>query len=265
MDTFFKTELGFRTLKLRELELNARQRRLLVLIGTEDFKAMSAALKSRIASPELIQQLTDLGLIQLERTSESDSLNSLQQQHISIVNTPQHSPNTNHADATLQAVQGQKIWAQPTEILTKLVQPVIESANKILPAQSSPQNAAPAPSEIQTSLNNNSILEPVQPQHIQPSVAHTPPEPAPAPAPAALPEALTFDQLKHFMIQHLQQFCGLMARQLIDKIQHAAQVPELKSCQMQWITQLQESRIQPKLLNDALQRVNYSMRILQGS
>jgi hypothetical protein len=34
---------------------------------------------------------------------------------------------------------------------------------------------------------------------------------------------------------------------------------------MQWITQLQESRILPQNLNAALQQVNRSMRTLQGS
>ena len=63
MHTFYKTELGFRTLKHRELDLNARQRRLLLLIGTEDFNTLNSMLKQRIADPELIQQLMALGLI----------------------------------------------------------------------------------------------------------------------------------------------------------------------------------------------------------
>ncbi len=78
-------------------------------------------------------------------------------------------------------------------------------------------------------------------------------------------EALGFEDLKHFMIQHLQQYCGLMAKLLIEKIKQSEQLPQLKSCQMQWITQLQESRILPQSLNAALQQVNLSMRTLQGS
>ena len=61
MDTFYKTELGFRTLKLRDLPLNARQRRLLVLIGTDDFSALNTAMKHRIA--ELY------GLVELARAN----------------------------------------------------------------------------------------------------------------------------------------------------------------------------------------------------
>ena len=67
------------------------------------------------------------------------------------------------------------------------------------------------------------------------------------------------------MIQHLQQYCGLMAKLLIEKIKQSEQLPQLKACQMQWITQLQESRILPQNLNAALQQVNRSMRTLQGS
>lgn len=54
MSTFYKTELGFRTIKLRDLALNAKQRRLLLLIGTDDFNAMNSSMQNRFATPELI-------------------------------------------------------------------------------------------------------------------------------------------------------------------------------------------------------------------
>lgn len=209
MHTFYKTELGFRTLKHRELDLNARQRRLLLLIGTEDFNTLNSMLKQRIADPELIQQLMALGLIQQQETAEAQAP-ALQPDA-----EPQH-----------------EILSQPSEIQTTL-QAVPQ------PASRSPEQAAD--------------------QHNAHAAARSPESPA---QPA---EALGFEDLKHFMIQHLQQYCGLMAKLLIEKIRQSEQLPQLKSCQMQWITQLQESRILPKNLNTALQQVNLSMRMLQGS
>ena len=209
MHTFYKTELGFRTLKHRELDLNARQRRLLLLIGTEDFNTLNSMLKQRIADPELIQQLMALGLIQQQETAEA------------------------HAPALQPDAEPQhEILSQPSEIQTTL-----QAAPQ--PANRSPEQAAD--------------------QHATHAAARSPESPA---QPA---EALGFEDLKYFMIQHLQQYCGLMAKLLIEKIRQSEQLPQLKSCQMQWITQLQESRILPKNLNTALQQVNLSMRMLQGS
>ena len=202
MHTFYKTELGFRTLKHRELDLNARQRRLLLLIGTEDFNTLNCMLKQRIADPELIQQLMALGLIQKQET-----------------------------DAELQAPAAQQDADPQHEILSQ-------------------------PSEIQTTLQAAPQAANRFPQQADVRIAESAAQPA---------EALGFEDLKHFMIQHLQQYCGLMAKLLIEKIRQSEQLPQLKSCQMQWITQLQESRILPKNLNTALQQVNLSMRMLQGS
>lgn len=63
MQNFLKTELGVQALKQRSLNLNARQRRLLLLIGTEDFKTLNTELKQKLANPEILQQLEALGLI----------------------------------------------------------------------------------------------------------------------------------------------------------------------------------------------------------
>jgi len=205
MHTFYKTELGFRTLKHRELDLNARQRRLLLLIGTEDFNTLNSMLKQRIAEPELIQQLMALGLIQQQETAETHAL-ALQPDA-----EPQH-----------------EILSQPSEIQTTL--------------QTAPAQVSRSPEQVADQHAARSPESPAQPA-----------------------EALGFEDLKHFMIQHLQQYCGLMAKLLIEKIRQSEQLPQLKSCQMQWITQLQESRILPKNLNTALQQVNLSMRMLQGS
>ena len=40
MFNYQKTELGFKVLKDRSIALNARQRRLLLLIGSDDFNQM---------------------------------------------------------------------------------------------------------------------------------------------------------------------------------------------------------------------------------
>lgn len=63
----------------------------------------------------------------------------------------------------------------------------------------------------------------------------------------------------------LHNHCGLMARQLILKIQQATSIRDIKLCQMQWITALQESRISPLELNHTMQQINHSMQYLQSA
>lgn len=63
MSQYHKTQLGLESLKQRSMDLNARQRRLLLLIGTEDFNLLNEQFKNRIAPAELLQQLLDMGLI----------------------------------------------------------------------------------------------------------------------------------------------------------------------------------------------------------
>lgn len=214
MDTFYKTELGFRTLKLRDLPLNARQRRLLVLIGTDDFSALNTAMKHRIAEPDLLQQLIDLGLI----FKEENPAEPLQKQEEAAVE-PQP-----------------QILMQPSEIHTALNVPS-STATEDYSFQLEKAQTATGPAQPISAADVQ--IEPLSP--------------------------LAFDELKQFMMQHLQQYCGLMAKQLILNIQAAEQVSQLKMCQIQWITLLQESRIVPKLLNHALQQVNLSMRKLQSA
>ncbi|MBI1447051.1 hypothetical protein [Acinetobacter sp. AC1-2] len=63
MAGFYRTNLGRVALQQRNIVLNAKQRRLLLLIDHEDFQNLNGEFKKRIASPELIQQLIDLELI----------------------------------------------------------------------------------------------------------------------------------------------------------------------------------------------------------
>nr|WP_109440288.1 hypothetical protein [Acinetobacter haemolyticus] len=75
-------------------------------------------------------------------------------------------------------------------------------------------------------------------------------------------EKLAFVEIQQLMIQTLSNYCGLMARPLIQQIQKVKTLPELKACQMQWITSLQESRITPTQLNQTLRLINYSVEHL---
>jgi hypothetical protein len=75
-------------------------------------------------------------------------------------------------------------------------------------------------------------------------------------------EQLPFVEIQQVMIQTLTSYCGLMARPLIQKIQSISSLQQLKACQMQWITSLQESRIPPAQLNQTLKLINYSVQHL---
>ncbi|MFI7961039.1 hypothetical protein ACFMJB_18845, partial [Acinetobacter baumannii] len=59
------------------------------------------------------------------------------------------------------------------------------------------------------------------------------------------------------------QYCGLIAKPLIQKIEQIKNLQELKMCQMQWITSLQESRIPPHELAHTLHSINYSIQLIQ--
>lgn len=72
-DALFKTAKGLHVLQHRNVELNARQRRLLVLIGTEDFDLLTPQFKARIAPHDLLQQLCDIGLIEVQELETSNT------------------------------------------------------------------------------------------------------------------------------------------------------------------------------------------------
>lgn len=210
MSTFYKTELGLQTLSTRQLTLSPKQRRLLILVGSDDFNSMNAVLQQQIAPPELIQQLLDLGLIQSNSTPTNPPLTT---DHSSLDLAPQKVQMTSSFDSALSTQA--KICDQ-----TKNSHVAIHSMAQ-QKTQDTPVPEAPRPKK-----------------------------------------AFSFNDLKKFMTQQLQQYCGLMAQLLIEKIRASTHIAELKTCQMQWITYLQESRIGPKQLNEALNHVNYSMRAL---
>ena len=191
MNHYQKTALGLDALQQRHIPLNARQRRLLVLIGTEDFEQLADQFKQRIATPEILEQLIELGLI--------------------------HSTQTSHAPS---------------------------------PIQSEPP---PPASVLEISQNNVNPID----------LDSTAPTPAPSPAPPL--KAYSFEETRDLMMSLLQRYCGLMAKQLILQIQSATDLHSLKRCQMQWITTLQESLIEPAVLNQHLQQINHSLLRLQAA
>lgn len=209
---YSKTQLGHDALKHRSMQLNARQRRLLVLIGTEDFDSMNEIFKQRLAPPELIEQLSEMGLIM---ASSAPSLT----QH-ELIEQPVHAgiSKTQSEQHTAHVAAQQQETIQSSE---PAAQPVLLSQEQII---HSPQ----------------AVTEPVFEDIV----------------------ALDFDDVKYLMAQLLQKYCGLMAKQLILRIQGSEDIRALKLCQMQWITQLQETRIPPKELNRILHQINFSLQKL---
>ncbi|TCB65986.1 hypothetical protein [Acinetobacter sp. ANC 4178] len=210
---YSKTQLGHAALKQRTLQLNARQRRLLVLIGTEDFDAMNEIFKQRLAPPELIEQLSEMGLIM------ASSIQSLAETTDQIQTTTLHTAQQNTFTRSLTEKMQQPIQLEITE---------------------------PKPQTVQ--LSEEQIVQPNLPIEDEVKFEDL--------------VALDFDDVKYLMAQLLQKYCGLMAKQLILRIQGSEDIRALKLCQMQWITQLQETRIPPKELNRILHQINFSLQRL---
>ncbi|NCI77279.1 hypothetical protein [Acinetobacter kanungonis] len=214
---YSKTQLGHDALKQRSLPLNARQRRLLVLIGTEDFESMNEIFKQRLAPPELIEQLSEMGLIM------ASSVKAM-------------------AEPEIQAVEP---LAEPQN------SPTPHSSNPVLTPTTEPNFQVEIPADPQTQaalLSHDQIVQPAVPEPAEPAFEDL--------------VALDFEDVKYLMAQLLQKYCGLMAKQLVMRIQGAEDLRSLKLCQMQWITQLQETRIPPKELNRILHQINFSLQRL---
>ncbi|MFW1922021.1 hypothetical protein [Acinetobacter geminorum] len=205
MAGFYRTNLGRVALQQRNISLNAKQRRLLLLIDHEDFQNLNSEFKKRIASPELIQQLIDLKLIAPsgENYSELNEQISFPQSPVTTIEAHQKSTiDDNKSDDTVSEIQ------------------VTQSSS--------------------FQLSHTEITQPPVP--VQP---------------------LSFEEIQHLMKQSLSQYCGLMAKPLIQKIEQIKTIQELKICQMQWITNLQESRIPPHKLAYTLHSINYSIQLIQ--
>lgn len=231
MFNYQKTQHGLDALQQRTRDLNARQRRLLVLIGTEDFDLLGDQFKQRLAPPELIEQLLDMHLI-APAALEQDTL--------------QHQEQT--ANILLQQEQELSSTTLHTEIHSQLAsstpQAHAESLAEPIHTQHLQVNSVPAYLEARVAANINAEQS-VPQAEIQPEFT-----------------ALGFEDVKFLMMDTLQRHCGLMAKQLIQRILQAQDIRSLKLCQMQWITSLQETRLPPKALNQILQQINHSLQKL---
>ncbi|WP_180165205.1 hypothetical protein [Acinetobacter sp. YH12049] len=245
MFNYQKTELGFQTLKDRQLALNARQRRLLLLIGSDDFNQMPVHYQQRIAEATLLEQLMDLGLIQPITAHDHQRL---QKSDFSAFNTPKIAPsNTSDLNTFSPAsdLTAQKNVTFNEHSMPTMEVPQTQTQYALTPplpmdAMSSTPHQFKQATPKTTTTNN-----PVLPEKTVDFIEHD------------------FDELQSFMCSYLQRYCGLMAKKLMLNIQQATDIADLKACQMQWITCLNESNIQPKLLQHALQQINYSLKNLQ--
>ncbi|MCU7696180.1 hypothetical protein OD757_02935 [Acinetobacter sp. AYS6] len=193
MAGFYRTNLGRVALQQRNIVLNAKQRRLLLLIDHEDFQNLNSEFKKRIASPELIQQLIDLKLIAPIASTEASTGEEI------ILNTlPINKMEGNQKESVVNSIEQT---------------PYLEG-------------------EIQLSQ------------------------------PAIPPQTLSFEEIQLLMMKTLSGYCGLMTKPLVQKIEKSTTIQDLKLCQMQWITSLQESRIPPQELANALRTINYSIQLL---
>ncbi|MHC3122347.1 hypothetical protein [Acinetobacter sp. GN11] len=210
MAGFYRTNLGRVALQQRNIVLNAKQRRLLLLIDHEDFQNLNGEFKKRIASPELIQQLIDLELIAPIASTETSTDEEI------ILKT---SPINNKAEENQKESISNSITHSPNLV-----------------------------GEIQLSEQKN--LDQAYATYSQPVISS---------------EALSFEEIQLLMMKTLSSYCGLMTKPLVQKIEKTTTIQELKLCQMQWITNLQESRIPPQEIASALHTINYSIQLLQES
>ncbi|CAI3129172.1 hypothetical protein MWMV2_MWMV2_01510 [Acinetobacter oleivorans] len=209
MAGFYRTNLGRVALQQRNIVLNAKQRRLLLLIDHEDFQNLNGEFKKRIASPELIQQLIDLELI-----APAASTETLTDEEIILKTSPINKVEENQKESV-----GSSIAHSPNHV-----------------------------GEIQ--LSEQKTLDQSSTTYFQPVISS---------------KALSFEEIQLLMMKTLSSYCGLMTKPLVQKIEKTTTIQELKLFQIQWITNLQESRIPPQELATALRTINYSIQLLQES
>ncbi|WP_089604755.1 hypothetical protein [Acinetobacter piscicola] len=219
MDHYVKTDLGIQALKQRSFQLNARQRQLLLLIGTDDFRILNSAMKQRLATPEIVQQLEQLGLIIPNQLSPNHTIENMLNNNNQVVLDQQVVYSKNTHSVVENECKENKQPNKNNEF----------TDHSIIHQQKESESAAPQPIQNKNLSQINDTL-------------------------------LNFEEVKQTMMGLLKLHCGLMAKQLILKIQHAQSVREIKLCQMQWITALQETRIPRDELNLNMQQINRSLQ-----
>lgn len=207
MSLYYKTAQGYSALEKRQFNLNVRQRRLLLLIGTDDFNQLNDQLKQKIATPELLQQLEEMELIQLQKRSTTVKERS---------------------DSNIESID-----LQEAESAKSLNAPAVHDN-----------------SDVKSDIPNQHTFSEKQKPNLE-SPTHEP------------ITIMAFDEIKALMAETLSRYCGLLARQLLEQIKSASNIKQLKICQMQWITHLQETRIPPQQLNQQLHQVNFALQQLQ--
>ena len=212
---FYKTQRGIEVLQDRSIPLTARQRRLLVLIGSQDFNLLNDGLKQQLAPTELLDQLYAMDLIVPAETGD-----------IAISQKPANARTDTKVDLAHSEIHRSLDSSIAADSATKDLNPEMEPI-KIL------QNI---PSTETDSSHEQKLPE---------------------------LKLMSFEDLKYMMMESLQKYCGLMAKQQIHHILQAPDVRSLKLCQMQWITSLQESRIAPQELNHILKQINFALDQLQ--
>lgn len=214
MSRYYKTNLGQQILKQRQSFLTAKQRRLLLLIGSSEFDLLTPQIKERFAPNDLIKQLLDLGLIIEDVSSTESNSDSV------VTFTHQHKNNS-------AVLLGR--FLQRSEMLLHSLFPTKahSPSNKVVT-----QPLDPSPLQDQNQAPSDEL------QHF---------------------DELNFSDVQILMMHTLEQHCGLMAKQLIHSIQKANNQQELKQCQIQWLTALQETRIPTQELNHMLKQINLSL------
>ncbi|WP_436916129.1 hypothetical protein [Acinetobacter gandensis] len=235
MFNYQKTELGFKVLKDRSITLNARQRRLLLLIGSDDFNQMQSHHQQRIAEASLLQQLVELDLIQYCGDIA----------HVSDEQTILFSNDSNITQTTAQS-------ENHLEAFPALNSSHLASKHNLNHSFDSNQNTHDIPSNTPQQSTSLPTFEDHHKSFHKELVSEN-----------LVFIEQDFETLQLYMCNLLHQYCGLMAKKLVISIQNTEKISQLKSCQMQWTTLLNESHIQPKLLRHALQQVNYSLNHLQ--
>ena len=239
MDHYQKTENGVKALQERNLKLNARQRRLLVLIGTHDFIALSPLMKQKIATSELLEQLETMGLI----TQVISASHKVDEENVDEY----HEKSIFSSFSTL--------------FNTEILRPEAKHDDSMSTKESFPNAQTPSVQHHfteQEPITKVSDLNTIQADIKYPHDAQSPASPQELESKINF-EALHFHDVQHLMIKLLQQYCGLMASQLIQQIQNAQTPKHLKRCQMQWLTILKESKIEPLKLNQCLHQINQSL------
>lgn len=157
----------------------------------------------------------------------------------------------------------------PSELVQQLIDMGLlaqqtASASNISPSVEESRHQTVAKVESPTSIETKieTITMPVTAPTFEPKVDAIPVLSETVEVVEAPIEKLVFVEIQQIMIQTLTTYCGLMARPLVQKIQSIKSLQQLKACQMQWITSLQESRIPPMQLNQTLKQINFSVQQL---